>query len=86
MSLSAVSMGVGSSGTTSWVDSPQTGRRLHCMFSCCFSVATQILKMKQHLVPMGTEYRIRVEAQPVELVVPKQVEVQEPAGNLPVRP
>lgn len=81
-------MGVGSSGTTgaSWVDSPQTGCRLHYMFSCCFSVATQILKMKQHLVPMGTEYRIRVEAQPVELVVPKQVEVQEPAWNLPVRP
>lgn len=56
------------------------------MFSCCFSVAKEILKVKQHFVRLGPEYRIRVEAQPVQLVVPKRVEVQEPDGRPPLRP
>lgn len=48
------------------------------MFACCFSVAKQILKMKKHSVNLEGGYRITVEAQPVQLVVPKQVEVEEP--------
>lgn len=41
-------------------------------------VAQHVLRMKQHTVHLDKGYRIRVEAQPVQLVVPKQVEVQEP--------
>lgn len=48
------------------------------MFSCCFSVAKQILKMKNHSVKLECGHRITVEAQPVQLVVPKQLEVEEP--------
>lgn len=48
------------------------------MFSCCFSVAKQILKMKMHTVNLDCGHRITVEAHPVQLVVPKQVEVEEP--------
>lgn len=46
------------------------------MFSWCFSVAKQILKMKTHAVKLDCGHSIRVEAQPVQLVVPKQLEVE----------
>uniref|UniRef100_H3CE04 Interferon-induced protein 35 n=1 Tax=Tetraodon nigroviridis TaxID=99883 RepID=H3CE04_TETNG len=39
------------------------------------AVAQHVLRMKQHTVHLDKGYRIRVEAQPVQLVVPKQVEV-----------
>ncbi|XP_056871863.1 interferon-induced protein 35 isoform X3 [Takifugu flavidus] len=39
------------------------------------AVAKQILKMKKHIVLLECGHRITVEAQPVQLVVPKQVEM-----------
>uniref|UniRef100_H2RJY1 Interferon-induced protein 35 n=1 Tax=Takifugu rubripes TaxID=31033 RepID=H2RJY1_TAKRU len=39
------------------------------------AVAKQILKMKKHIVKLECGHRITVEAQPVQLVVPKQVEM-----------
>lgn len=59
------------------------------MMSCCFSVAKKILKKKNHTVVLGSgpqEYRVTVEARPVQLVVPKRMEVQTgppPAGLHP---
>lgn len=48
------------------------------MFPCCFPVAKRILKMQKHAVNLDCGHRITVEAEPVQLVVPKQVEVKNP--------
>lgn len=54
------------------------------MLSCCFSVAKNILEMKNHTVNLESGYKITVEARPVQLVVPRQLEVEE-AGSLAAR-
>ena len=42
------------------------------------SVAKEILEKKQHIVALVTGHRFQVEAQPVQLVVPKRAEVGQP--------